>query len=195
DFEQTIGRSAEFSIHKPVMGIAVQRWTGIVSEIQQLCSEEAGLSTYHLTLVPRGWLLTQRSNCRVFQQMTDLEVVTTLLSEWGIHPEVITTRKHRPRKHRVQYMESDYAFASRLLEAAGITLYFRRGDGETTVVLHDAPEQGIHRRDPLEHVNKPMAGAIHATKLRAFRHVRSGTITFADHDHRLPNTPLLAKVD
>src|SRR5262249_5946799 len=55
--------------------------------------------------------------------------------------------------------------------------------------------QGIHRSDPLEHVNKPMAGAIHATKLRAVRHVRSGTITFADHDHRLPNTPLLAKVD
>ena len=75
--------------------------------------------------------MTQRTNCRVFQQMTDLDVAQAMLAEWGVTPIVSTTRAYKTRKYRVQYNETDHAFVSRLLEAAGVTMIFQRGDGET----------------------------------------------------------------
>ncbi|HVY44923.1 MAG TPA: type VI secretion system tip protein TssI/VgrG [Minicystis sp.] len=193
DFEQIVGKDATFTIvGRDVSGASVPHaWTGVVSEIHQLVAETAGLSTYHLTVVPKLWLLTQRTNCRVFQQMSDLDAVQAILAEWGIPATVKTTRAHKTRKYRVQYNETDHAFISRLLEAAGVTLLTPRGtDGG--VVLDDAAEKGTRRALPLEHVNQPMDGTITATRFRASRALRSGKITFSDHDHRLPNTPLLA---
>jgi type VI secretion system secreted protein VgrG len=196
DFESLIGKPAAFSIKgRGADGqAATQRWSGILSEIHQLRSEEAGVSTYHLTVVPKVWLMTQRTNCRVFQQMTDLDVAQAMLAEWGVSPVVSTTRAYKTRKYRVQYNETDHAFVSRLLEAAGVTMIFQRsGDGDTQVVLHDAPERGATRSLPLDHLNQPMDGTVCATRFRASRAVRSGKMTFSDHDHRLANAPLLAE--
>jgi type VI secretion system secreted protein VgrG len=196
DFETVVGKAATFRVkvrEGMYGGAGAPCWSGIVSEIHQLRSEETGLSTYHLTVVPRLWLLTQRTNCRVFQQMTDLEVVRALLGEWGITPTVETSRAYKTRKYRVQYQETDHAFISRLLEAAGITYFFRRGPDGSTLVLHDGPERGEKREHPLEHLNQPQGRGLHATGFRASRTVRSGKVTLADHDLRLANTPLLSQ--
>ncbi len=196
DFEEIAGKPATFSIKAPldVYGDAAPvKWTGIISEIHQLQSEDSGLSTYHLTLSPKLWFLTQRTNCRVFQQMSDLEVVLSLLDEWGIKPKVETSRTYKTRKYRVQYQETDYVFMCRMLEAAGITHYFRRSDEGSTLVLADTPEAGPKRKASLEHSNQPQGVNLHATGLRATRAVRAGKVTFADHDHRMPNQPLLGK--
>lgn len=196
DFEQIVGKSATFQIQGGVGvsgSLEAARWSGIVSEIHQLRSEDAGLSTYHLTIVPRLWLLTQRSNCRIFQQMTDLDVARAILQEWGIEPAVEATRQYKPRKYRVQYQETDYAFIARLLETTGVTYFFRRAKGAQTLVLSDAVNSGAERAAPLDHVNQPLGGQLHATGFRASRAVRSGRVTFADHDHRLANTPLLSQ--
>lgn len=196
DLEQTVGRAATFSVQVPgdlFNGSAPPRWSGIISEVHQLRSEDTGLSTYHLTLVPQLWLLTQRTNCRVYQQMTDLAIAQAILKEWNIDAKVETSRSYKTRKYRVQYQESDFAFFSRMLEAAGVTYYFRRGEEGSTLVLADAPETGPRRAMPLEHHNQPTGASVTATGFRASRSIRSGRITFADHDHRLPNMPLLGQ--
>ena len=61
------------------------------------------------------------------------------------------------------------------------------------MLLRDAPERGASRSVPLDHLNQPMDGTVCATRFRASRAVRSGKMTFSDHDHRLSNTPLLAE--
>ncbi|MFT3767409.1 MAG: type VI secretion system tip protein TssI/VgrG [Minicystis sp.] len=196
DFESIVGRDAKFRVRTAegsYGGRGSPCWSGIVSEIHQLRSEEAGVSTYHLTLSPKLWLLTQRTNCRVYQQMTDLDIVRAILGEWGIQPTVEVSRALKTRKYRVQYQETDFAFMSRLLEAAGITYFFRRGEEGSTLVLADTPEKGEVREAPLDHVDEVVTGNLHATAFRASRTIRSGKMTFADHDHRLPNTPLLAE--
>ena len=196
DFESIVGREAKFrvrSVEGGYGGTGSPCWSGIVSEIHQLRSEEAGVSTYHLSVAPQLWLLTQRSNCRVFQQMTDLDVVRSILAEWGIQPAVEVSRPLKTRKYRVQYQETDFTFVTRLLEAAGITYYFRRGEEGSMLVLSDAPEKGQVREAPLDHVDEVVTGNLHATGFRASRTIRSGKMTFADHDHRLPNAPLLAE--
>jgi type VI secretion system secreted protein VgrG len=110
----------------------------------------------------------------------------------GLAHESKCTDSYKPRKYRVQYQETDFAFVSRLLEDAGISFVLEQREGGTTVVLRDAPEAVAPRATPLAHVNEPTAGQLYATGLRAQRRVRQGRTTFADHDPRLPNQPLLA---
>ncbi|NUP05372.1 MAG: type VI secretion system tip protein VgrG [Polyangiaceae bacterium] len=196
DFEETIGRAATFRIETnqavyPEM--ASPSWSGIVADIEQAASEDTGLSTYRIRLAPSFWLLTQRTNCRVFQQMTDLEIVTTLFTEWGLPFENACSGSYKTRKYRVQYQETDYAFVCRLLEASGISYLFEQRADVTTVVLRDEPEVVAPRALPLDHVNEPTTGRIFATGLKATRRMRSGRSTFADHDPRLPNEPLLGQ--
>ncbi|NUO51451.1 MAG: type VI secretion system tip protein VgrG [Polyangiaceae bacterium] len=194
EFEDLIGKAATFRV-KLDGGLYPNQservWTGVVAELQQIVSEDSGLSTYHVAVVPKMWLLTQRTNCRIFQQKTELEIVQELLKEWDITPVVECSREQKTRKCRVQYHESDHAFIARLLEASGVTYFFRQKDGETALVLNDAPERAEQRAQPLPHMNTPYPKQIHATRFRAVREVRHGVMTFADHDYRLKNEPLM----
>lgn len=194
ELEDLIGQPATFRV-KLDAGLypgnhAERVWTGVVSEMQQIASEDTGLSTYHVVVVPKLWLLTQRTNCRIFQQKTDLAIVKELLAEWDITPIVECEREQKTRKCRVQYHESDHAFLSRLLEASGVTYYFRQNEGQSTLVLTDVPERAEPRSTPLPHVNTPDPRLVCATAFRAVREVRHGVVTFADHDYRLKNEPL-----
>ncbi len=196
DFEATIGAQAKFRIgvSSSVLGdVPSPTWTGVVTDIEQLASEDTGLSTYRVRMAPLFWLLTQRTNCRVFQQMTDLDVVVAMLEEWGLPHESKCGSTYKTKKYRVQYQETDFTFVSRLLEDSGISFVLEQRDSGTVIVLRDAPETVAPRETPLEHVNEPTAGQIYATGLRAERRLRQGRTTFADHDPRLPNQPLLAQ--
>ncbi len=199
DFERTIGAQAWFRIGVDEMArpdTPSPTWNGVVANIEQVAAEETGLSTYRIRLVPMLWLLTQRTNCRVFQQMTDHDVVVAMFKEWGLPHESVCGGTYKPRKYRVQYQETDFAFVSRLLEDSGISFNLEQRDSGTVVVLRDAPETVTPRATPLDHVNDPNSGAnLWATAFRAERRVRQGRSTFADHDHRLPNRPLLSQAN
>ena len=193
---ELVGEPASFHIElDPTVypGMTRRSWSGVISELHLVRSESTGLSTYRVTLAPRLWLLTLRTNCRVFQQLTDLDIVKLILGEWGIEPTVECVRAYKTRKYRVQYQESDFTFIARLLEAAGITYYFRNADGESKLVLADTPERGPERGVPLDFADEPMLGGLYATQFRAHRVLTSGKIAVADHDHRLQNTPLVAQ--
>lgn len=191
DYEGAAGTNATFTI-QPENGGAPRVFKGIISEVHQLKTEESGLTTYQLTLVPQLWLLSRRTNCRVFQQVTDLDIVKEVLKDWDIDPVVEVTRALKTRKYRVQYQESDYTFVCRMLEAIGVTHFHRQVEGETKLVLSDAPESGEARTVPLTHVNDVDTVGTHARGFRASRTVNHGKVTLSDHDHRLPNQPLLA---
>ncbi len=197
DLETIIGAQASFRIGMDEVafpGMASPTWSGVVSDIEQLAAEDAGLSTYRIRLVPALWLLTQRTNCRVFQQMTDRDVVLAMFQEWGLAHEDSCEASYKTKKYRVQYQESDFAFVSRLLEDSGISFVFEQRESETVVVLRDAPETVNPRAMPLEHTNEVTAGPhLYATGLIVERRVRPGRTTFADHDPRLPNAPLLGQ--
>ncbi len=196
DFEELVGQPSAFHIElddAAYPGLRKRSWSGVISEMHLVRSESTGLSTYRLTIAPRLWLSTLRTNCRVFQQMTDLDIVKTMLGEWGIEPVVECSRQYKTRKYRVQYQESDYAFMCRMLEAAGVTFYFRGVEGESRLVLADTPENGKERKSALDYSDEPMQGARYASQLRASRALTSGKITVADHDHRMKNEPLLGQ--
>lgn len=204
DFEATIGAKASFRISgageapdaiggEPGLESGTTRtWSGVIADITQLHAPDTGLSTYGIRIAPMLWLLTQRTNCRAYQEKSDLEVVLELLREWGLTVESRCEDTYKPRKYRLQYQESDFAFMSRLLEEAGINYMLEPRDGEMVIVLSDAPERGPRRREALQHIEDvSSAPGPFATGFRATRRIRPGVSTFADHDPRRANQPPL----
>jgi type VI secretion system secreted protein VgrG len=188
DFEAVVGKEASFTLHGRVGGgMGARTWTGICDELHLLAVEEAGLSTYHVRIVPSLWLATQRRNHRMFQQLSELEIVEKILGEWGIEPEKRLTATYKKRKYRVQYGESDYAFVSRMLEDAGISFHFTEADGATKLVLSDAPQKNEARAPKIAFIDEPtVADKEHVTAVRVGRRVRPGRYTLRDHDYRRP---------
>jgi len=76
--------------------------------------------------VPWTHFLTQRTNCRIFQDVTAIDIVKTLFGEYGALAdfEVRTSKTYAKRTLCVQYNESDFNFVSRLLEAEGAFYFF-----------------------------------------------------------------------
>ena len=190
DFDAILGKDARFGFYRNrIVASAYRSWTGICNHIQQTDAEETGLSTYELVIVPHLWFLTQRRNHRMFQQLSDLEIVLKLLAEWGIQPvQKVDAGAYKKRKYRVQYGESDYDFVCRLLEDAGITFYFDQQGEETVLVLNDAPHENPLRDPPIPFIDKPSMEKDHefVTEVRVGQRTRPGKYTIFDHDYRRP---------
>ena len=184
DFEAVAGQVASFTLH----GHGGPRtWRGLCSEFHLLQVEDSGLSTYHVVIVPRLWLASQRRNHRIFQIKSELDIALQLLGEWGVAHEVHVRGTYKSRKYRVQYGESDFAFFSRMLEEAGISFFFEDRNGETICVVSDAPQANPTRDPPIAFRDQPtVADREHVTDLRVSRHVRPGTLTLRDNDYRRP---------
>jgi type VI secretion system secreted protein VgrG len=184
-FDDVVGQAGRFTLRS---GPHTRAWSGLCSHLQQVRAEESGLSTYELTIVPSLWLLSQRRNYRMFQQIAEPDIVKKLLAEWRIEPEVRLSGIYKPRKYRVQYGESDYAFMSRMLEDAGISFRFQEEDGETKLLLTDAPQSNEPREEKIAYRDNPTVARDleHVTAVRIGQRVRPGRYTMRDHDYRRP---------
>ena len=181
DFEAVIGQKMSFAVH----GAQSRAWAGVCSHLRQVRVEEHHLSTYEITLVPTLWLTTQRRNFRMFQRMTELDIVQKLLGEWGISPTLRLAGKYKKRKYRVQYGETDFTFLCRMLEEAGVSFYFDNG-GESELVLDDSPESN-EPRPPIAFRDTPTdADLEHVTQVGVGRRLVPGKYTVRDHDYRRP---------
>jgi type VI secretion system secreted protein VgrG len=188
DFDGIVGQPASFQIHGGArFGHRARAWTGICRTIQQVAVEEKGSSTYELAIVPVMWLLTQRRNYRIFQQVSEVDIVGTILGEWGVSMSTELRGTYRPREYRVQYGETDYAFVCRMLEDAGVSFFFEHTADGSRVVLSDAPQARERRARPIAFRDNPTtADADHVTKVIVSQDVRPGRYTVRDYDTRLP---------
>lgn len=107
-------------------------------------SRDDGSRRYRAEVVPWLWFLTKRSDCRVFQQKSVVEVIEQVFSDAGFSD----FEKNRvvdvyPKlEYCVQYRESDFDFVSRLMEEAGILYFFRHEAGKHVLVLAD--DKSVH---------------------------------------------------
>ncbi|WP_312414936.1 type VI secretion system tip protein TssI/VgrG [Pseudescherichia sp.] len=93
-----------------------------------------------LTLEPSLSLLKMGREMRVWQNVSVPDLVTTLLSEYGIsQPDRQLHGEYPKREYCIQYRESAFDFIQRLLEEEGIYYYFRHSAAEHTLVLADHP--------------------------------------------------------
>jgi len=198
---ELLGSAATFQIaagYAHVLGGGARRWTGIVSYAEQVhglqpIEGQKGLSTYFFRVVPPLWLLGHRRGNRIYQHLAIPDIVERLLGEWQIKPTWQIDRGRYPKlEYKVQYAESDYHFASRLLEEAGIAFTFPDGDALT---LGDRLEGGAARAGAsVGYVDNPAQAAEreYVTQVRVGRQVRPGAAMIRDVDFRNPAFPLFA---
>ena len=80
---------------------------------------------WRLVLRPWLWLLTRRSDTRIFQAMTVKQVLEKVFDAYTHDVEFKLAGSYTPFEYCVQYRESDFNFVSRLMEQEGIYYYFR----------------------------------------------------------------------
>lgn len=195
DFNAVVGQPAGLRLlGRPPNGRSAERhWSGVCSFIEQVESETTGLSTYHLRIVPALWLLSQRSNYRVFQHLSVPEIVTKVLADWSLRCSWrVDPPRHPKLEYRVQHAESDLAFVSRLLEEGGISFSFSEGDGEgDLVVCDDAPNAREARSGgAIRFVQNPSPSLDDefVTNVQLSEEVRIGKVKLRDFDFRRHTT-------
>jgi type VI secretion system secreted protein VgrG len=139
-FEKVLGQGATVALALP----GGQRYlSGVVrrfAEGPQLPGARGRptFTRYRMELVPRLWLWTKKVRSRIFQQMSVPDILQEVLA--GLDVDLRLQGEYRPRDYCVQYRESDFAFASRLLEDEGICYFFTHTANGHTLVLADGPQ-------------------------------------------------------
>lgn len=190
DFTEVLGKEATFTIERKSLAGERRTWTGVAVDMQQIGVEdsEGGVSSYSLTIVPKLWLLSQRRNHRMFQRLSEPEIVKQLLEEWGIeHRFSIDWSSYKKREYRVQYAESDFAFLSRMLEDAGISYYFETTEQPSKLILTDKPHAANPRvATPYVNSANPKLRQELVTDVVIGRRTRPGKYVQRDWDFRPP---------
>jgi type VI secretion system secreted protein VgrG len=120
------------------------RFHGVIEEADYL-GAQASRHVYRLRAWPRVHGLLCRQRSRIFQNMSVVDVVKTVVRDAGIPDDrfVWNLAVNYPRReYVVQYKESELAFILRLLEQEGIFFWFEHGEGQHVMMLAD--ENGAH---------------------------------------------------
>ncbi len=168
-------------------------FNGICSRFSQGMSSTHSTS-YRMEVVPAAWLLTQRAQSRIFQNQSVPEILRVLFRET---PDVTfdLSGSYQARDYCVQYRETDFNFASRLMEEEGIAFYFRhRSDTHEMVITDRGTFPALEPADlvlqPLEDTMVDEATISHWEKSQG---LHSGKITLRDHTFELPHKALEAE--
>ena len=91
---------------------------------------------YELVAAPWSWFLSQRMNCRVFQQKKTSEIITAIAREHGFHRYLeLNASNDQRREYCVQFNETDWGFIQRLINAQGWYSFFRQQQEQHTLVI------------------------------------------------------------
>ncbi|UCI17335.1 type VI secretion system tip protein VgrG [Mesorhizobium sp. B2-1-8] len=176
-----------------------KRWfSGLASDFK-LTRIEDRLAFYEATVRPWLWFLGNTTDCRIFQNMTAVEIIEKIFSKYGIAKfEKRLQGSYPSREYCVQYDESDLDFVQRLLEHEGIFYFFEHDEGKHTLVLCDAmsklkPVPGYEKvlynfeghgsRRDVEYITEWIPGSA----------VRPGAYAHTDYDFEKPGADLMAK--
>ena len=135
DFTTIVGRPAVLTVH--CEGETPRYINGIISGFVQ-AGADLRLVYYRARLVPWLWLLTQKQDCRIFQEKTVQEIIEQVFTVGGFEDfEFQLEDNHPGREYCVQYRETDFAFVSRLMEDEGISYHFRHDETHHQMVITD----------------------------------------------------------
>ncbi|MFO0588162.1 MAG: type VI secretion system tip protein TssI/VgrG [Polyangiaceae bacterium] len=189
DMDTLVGQPATLSIPRAADACAFE---GVVRRMALARVEPGGLSTYEIHLAHPLWLLSQRTNHRVFQQLSIPRILDVLLAEWGLAATWhIDEAAHAPLDYRVQHGETDLAFFHRLIEEAGLSYRpapTSEGAAAKALAITDAPEHAEPRAAPVPFLDtvSPTESDPHVTEVRLVHEVRPARAVLRDYDFRRP---------
>jgi type VI secretion system secreted protein VgrG len=194
DFDQVIGRNATLRLD---IGQNDKRYFhGLINRLVQVANE-GGYAHYRATIVPKLWILTRTSDCRIFQAKTVPEIVQQIFKDYGLDDyKLKLSSVYRKWEYCVQYRETAFNFVSRLMEQEGIYYYFEHEDGKHTIILADsinAHKPVTNYADvPFYELEKGASGREAVTSWVVEKEVQPVTCALNDFDFKKPKTSLLA---
>jgi type VI secretion system secreted protein VgrG len=117
-------------------GRSQRHFHGVVSTIA-LQGMQGRRFAYRLVLRPWLWLLTQRTDIRIFQNLSVGDIVRKVLQPYSGNFRFDLSGTYPPVEYCVQYRETDFNFVSRLLEEDGLYYFFEHEKDKHTLVITD----------------------------------------------------------
>lgn len=178
--------------------------------ISGLCSrvvegeQDTDVTSYHLEIVPQFWLWTRRAQSRIFQQMSAPDILKKVLKGMDPAPAFELQGTFEKRDFCVQYRETDFNFACRLMEEEGIYFFFKHTADGHQMVLSNSPQSHVDLPVSSKLIYETATGG-NRPEERVFQwqksqELRSGKYTLWDHTFELPHKhleasePILASV-
>lgn len=185
-----VGKSVSWSVSR--VDEAPRYWNGVVSRFAASSVNRRGLRTYRAEVVPWLWFLTRTTDCRIFQNLTTPEIITTVFNDLGFADYALEVKgSYAKWEYCVQYRETAYNFVARLMEHEGIFFFFRHEDGKHTLVM--ANSTAAYTDSPEKEVSYS-AGSLAPNHVSSWEHsyeFRSGKWTRTDYNFQTPSTNLL----
>jgi len=197
-FDKLLGQKITVALKLP--NEKERYFNGICNRVSQGGRSEGDVFTaYHLEIVPQFWLLTRRSQSRIFQHITIPDILKNVLDGLDVTFEIQGT--FHPRDYCVQYRESDFNFASRLMEEEGIFYFFTHtADGHKMVVAntpdsHPKFDDDSEKKIIYEEVFGGYRDENRILGWEKIQELRSGKYTLWDHCFELPHKHLEGQTD
>jgi type VI secretion system secreted protein VgrG len=190
DFDAAVGQPTLLTIHGPKEKRYIN---GIVSLFEQT-GKTGKLTRYRAEVVPTVWMLSRRSNCRIFQNLAVPAIIKQVLTDGGVASdqfEFSLKKTYQPRDYCVQYRESDLSFISRLMEQYGLFYFFKHTADQHVMVIGDDAVVHVPIAEPATvRYRAPGTAGVsdqeHVSEYRFNREIRSGAIKLQDFDFKKP---------
>jgi len=196
DFAKILGQPALLTINGEPEARFVN---GIVSRIEQ-AGRGIDYTHYRAELVPTVWLLTQRQNCRIFQEKSVPEIVKQVLDDAGLPSDTyqLSLRgSYAKRDYCVQYRESDMDFIARLMEEEGIFYFFQHTETSHVLTVGDAadvhPQIAAPATVSLREVSVGVPSEELFSAFRMTQEIRPGAVVLRDFNPLKPSVDLTAE--
>lgn len=194
DVQKILGQSVSIAINQRDENSRL--FNGMVNHFSQ-GNRDRRFSYYHATIVPYVWLLTQNSQSRIFQHISVPDILKKIFTGFEVIYEIQGT--FHKRNYCVQYRESDFAFASRLMEEEGIYYYFEHSGGAHKMIIANTPQS--HRACPGKNsipcfIDVTRGQEDWISSIATWRQdyqLQTGKVTLWDHKFELPQKHLEAE--
>ncbi len=190
-FDKLLGQKVTVEVALP--SGKKRHWNGLVSRVGQ-GARDKWCTRYWAEIVPQLWFLTKKVQSRIFQHMAVPDILKKVLEGLDVEYHL---GAYLPRDYCVQYRESDFDFASRLMEEEGIYYFFKHAaDGHKMVVADtpnshpDVPDQAKVTYDTVKGGHKPDDRIYQWDKTQE---MRAGKYLLWDHCFELPHKHLEAE--
>lgn len=175
-----------------------QKFSGLCVSVENFGLQD-GYTQFVAEVRPWFWLLTRAQNCRVFQNMTALEIIKSVLSDHGLSEfSDKTTAALASREYCLQYRETDYDFICRLMEDEGIYYFFDSNTSQSSVeklvfadglsahsAIKESATPEFYIRDDADRRR-----AEHVAEFSKIERITTGKVTLNDYDFTTPQADL-----
>jgi type VI secretion system secreted protein VgrG len=176
-------------------GAGAREISGIVTQAHYIGQSDQQ-SFYRLVLRPWVSLLEQRSDFRIFQRKTVVEIVEQVFENYLYSYETRLSEHYPVLDYQVQYGETDFHFIQRLMAEHGIYWFFEHSNSFHRMVLVDQP--GAHR--PVQSAAYQTlwyfppghkTDAEHISNFSLNGNLQPGRVTTNDFDFKKPGAALI----